>query len=325
MPACDYCGKEVTMPYSCGYCGGSFCSEHRLPENHECEGLEEISKKSRKEGRIYRGVSEGLKREPEEREAPSLSREAISRIGGEPEPERREKRYGEGPPGLFGGMFRLLKGFLFRRATLMFLLIMVLVYIGQLAAQGILGGSYYTKGTYGTFLYYLAPSRNTALTKPWTLVTTIFVHGKFFHLLVNGIVLFFIGSALERRIGRNRFIYLFLGAGIIAAIAQILVTAPAIVVLGASGAILGALGALTVLAPRMPILLFFIIPMPLWVLTVGYGALSAIFAFSGAGGPIGHMAHFSGLVVGLACGYKFRRERKRRRHPLQQLLDRYHW
>lgn len=38
---CSYCGKTVDyLPYICRYCGKSFCLEHRLPERHECEGLE---------------------------------------------------------------------------------------------------------------------------------------------------------------------------------------------------------------------------------------------------------------------------------------------
>jgi len=37
---CDKCQKEVFLPFKCPYCGGSFCSEHRLPENHECPNIE---------------------------------------------------------------------------------------------------------------------------------------------------------------------------------------------------------------------------------------------------------------------------------------------
>lgn len=36
MAKCDYCGKEVVFPFSCGYCGNKYCDEHRLPENHNC-------------------------------------------------------------------------------------------------------------------------------------------------------------------------------------------------------------------------------------------------------------------------------------------------
>ena len=39
MPKCDYCGAEVYLPYKCKYCGGIFCAEHHLPENHNCPGL----------------------------------------------------------------------------------------------------------------------------------------------------------------------------------------------------------------------------------------------------------------------------------------------
>ena len=38
MVQCDHCGKEEYMPFRCKYCGGYFCSEHRLPEMHNCDG-----------------------------------------------------------------------------------------------------------------------------------------------------------------------------------------------------------------------------------------------------------------------------------------------
>ncbi|MEM2280962.1 MAG: AN1-type zinc finger domain-containing protein [Candidatus Bathyarchaeia archaeon] len=37
---CQRCGKETFLPFKCPYCGGYFCTEHRLPENHECPNLE---------------------------------------------------------------------------------------------------------------------------------------------------------------------------------------------------------------------------------------------------------------------------------------------
>jgi len=39
MVQCDRCGKNVDLPFRCNYCGGYYCSEHRLPEFHECTGL----------------------------------------------------------------------------------------------------------------------------------------------------------------------------------------------------------------------------------------------------------------------------------------------
>ena len=39
MARCDYCGRELDLPFICRYCGGRYCSEHRLPEAHGCTGL----------------------------------------------------------------------------------------------------------------------------------------------------------------------------------------------------------------------------------------------------------------------------------------------
>jgi Zn-dependent protease len=38
---CEKCGRETFLPFKCQYCGGYFCSEHRLPENHECPRIEQ--------------------------------------------------------------------------------------------------------------------------------------------------------------------------------------------------------------------------------------------------------------------------------------------
>mgnify|MGYP001350198041 CR=1 FL=1 len=44
MVQCDYCGKDEYMPFRCKYCGGYFCSEHRLPEMHNCTGEYQYSR-----------------------------------------------------------------------------------------------------------------------------------------------------------------------------------------------------------------------------------------------------------------------------------------
>ena len=35
---CDFCGAEEDLPFTCNYCGGTFCGDHRLPESHACKG-----------------------------------------------------------------------------------------------------------------------------------------------------------------------------------------------------------------------------------------------------------------------------------------------
>jgi uncharacterized protein YkwD len=39
MPRCDFCGKKVSLPFHCQYCGKNFCTDHRLPPDHACPGL----------------------------------------------------------------------------------------------------------------------------------------------------------------------------------------------------------------------------------------------------------------------------------------------
>ena len=48
MAKCSYCGEEVSLPFKCKFCGKYFCAEHRLPENHDCEGLKEFKEKRAK-------------------------------------------------------------------------------------------------------------------------------------------------------------------------------------------------------------------------------------------------------------------------------------
>ncbi len=322
MAECDFCGAEVTMPYTCGYCGGSFCPKHRLPENHDCSGLDELNEKSRREGRIYRGVSEDLKSKKSEEGEGEVGKFTTGpfdfRGGGEEDRYRSAREPSQGVGGL-----EFLKNFFFSDMTSKLLLVIVLVYFGQLIAQVLLGSGY------NEFIMYLAPTQSTFLSKPWTLVTSIFIHSTQnpFHIIFNGIILFFIGSALERRIGSTKFLYLFLVSGTIASLAQVIVTPPEYIVLGASGAILGILGALTVLAPRMPVLLFFFLPMQLWMVTVGYGAIEVILAFLKSGGmmdKVGHVAHFVGLAIGALYGYKLRRNNEQRyKNLFESLMDKY--
>jgi len=153
----------------------------------------------------------------------------------------------------------------------------------------------------------------------WTLLTSMFTHLGLSHLLLNMVSLFFIGTFVERLIGRKRYAWFYLVSGLIAGIFFVVfayfgtffpqgqslfggITDSAV---GASGAIFGLGGLLAVLIPRLRVLVFFIVPMPLWaamsVLLVGFWIISVI-----AGLPIGNTAHFGGLLVGLIYGFYLR-------------------
>lgn len=145
----------------------------------------------------------------------------------------------------------------------------------------------------------------------WTWFTSMFAHSPFgfWHILGNGIVLIFFGTLLERKIGTKRYTALFFASGLIAGFSQvglgILANNPT-GVLGASGALMGVLGVLTVYNPRMTVYLYFFIPAPLWLVTIGFAGFSIFAAFSGGVvlGGVAHVAHIAGLVSGLLYGYK---------------------
>jgi uncharacterized protein len=163
------------------------------------------------------------------------------------------------------------------------------------------------------FVYsYLALNPQYLASRPWTLITHMFVHASFDHLFWNMLFLFFFGIELERRVGENRFLTIFILSGIVAAFGQMLVSTGTMV--GASGALYGVLGCLAIIAPEIRVLLFFIIP-----LSIRYAViLFALVDFLSIGSPdnIAHMAHVVGLFVGLAFGWMMEKRQHRRYYSI---------
>jgi len=93
----------------------------------------------------------------------------------------------------------------------------------------------------------------------WTFLTSMFMHGSFFHLLANMFSLFFIGNFLEKLIGRKRFFWVYLISGLLGGIfyvgATLIFGGIEIPAVGASGAIFGLLGVLALLVPNSRIYL----------------------------------------------------------------------
>jgi membrane associated rhomboid family serine protease len=156
------------------------------------------------------------------------------------------------------------------------------------------------------FTNSLTLSMGTLLSRPWGLVTSMFIHGSLMHLFFNMLVLFFFGPLLERRIGSKSFLALYFGAGILAGLVQITVF-PASAVLGASGAIFGVLGALTVLMPNLVIFLYFV-PVKMVYATILFAILDLFPMLTGTPDGIAHAAHLAGLAAGLIAGFWYRQK-----------------
>ena len=136
---------------------------------------------------------------------------------------------------------------------------------------------------------------------PWTLVTSVFMHGSFTHLFFNMFALLIFGFMLERVIGTRAYLLLFLAGGLFANIADYLVTPEVFTAgLGASGAIFAVIGCVALLRPKDVIYVNFFVPMPIIAAAFLFGFLE--FISIGAQDAIGHMVHVFGLVFGLLFG-----------------------
>ncbi len=146
---------------------------------------------------------------------------------------------------------------------------------------------------------------NDIFTRPWILLTSMFLHGGLNHLFFNMYGLFLFGILLEQKIGAKRFIFIYLATGIIAAFVSSFFYPRA---LGASGAIMGIIGALIILMPNLRLLFLFAIPMPLWIA----GIVWALFDFFGIFMPSGiaNIAHLVGMGTGLLIGLYLKKQRK---------------
>jgi membrane associated rhomboid family serine protease len=154
-----------------------------------------------------------------------------------------------------------------------------------------------------------------------TLVSSMFLHGGWLHLLGNMLYLWIFGDNVEDRVGHARFLVFYLGCGILAGLAHLATNPMSLVpTVGASGAIAGVMGAYFVLYPRsriltlIPIFIFFeIIEVPailflgFWFLLQLLNGVGTFGMADAASGGIAFWAHISGFVAGAALIFVFRR------------------
>ena len=143
-----------------------------------------------------------------------------------------------------------------------------------------------------------ALTSSEVLSKPWTLITYMFLHAGFDHLFYNMFALAIFGLMLEKIIGGKKFLIIFFVSGIAAGIGSVIFYSSSI---GASGAIYGIMGALVVLRPRAPVFIGFIVPVPMILAVILWtgGDLIGLFAPSE---NVAYAAHLFGLAFGLICG-----------------------
>jgi membrane associated rhomboid family serine protease len=157
-----------------------------------------------------------------------------------------------------------------------------------------------------------------------TLVTSMFLHGSWMHVIGNMWYLWIFGDNVEDRLGHGRFIVFYLLCGIVAAFGQILIdptsTLPTI---GASGAIAGVMGAYFVLYPQsrvltlIPLIIIWevielpaIILLGFWFLMQLFSAGAIAVTASTGGGGVAFMAHVAGFITGIVAVFVLRQRQR---------------
>ncbi len=153
------------------------------------------------------------------------------------------------------------------------------------------------------FTYYLGLIPYYFVERPWTIFTAMFIHAGFLHIFFNMITLFFFGSYLSRLVGNKWFILVYFIGGLAGNLLYLGLGDSFSIAIGASGAVYAVAGAMVVLVPNLRVYLYFIFPMPLWVVVL---VIFVVLSFTTG---VAWQAHIGGLIIGLLAGYFFRRKR----------------
>ncbi|MEV6011616.1 rhomboid family intramembrane serine protease [Streptomyces sp. NPDC051976] len=152
-----------------------------------------------------------------------------------------------------------------------------------------------------------------------SVLTGMFLHGSWLHLIGNMLFLYVFGDNVENRMGRVRFAVFYLVAGYLATYGFALANSEsAQTLVGASGAISGALGAYLYLYPRarvtslFPFLFFIPLRFPAWVVLGFWFVLQWLAAQTARNGPgVAYLAHVVGFAFGFLCAWVCYRPRRK--------------
>lgn len=163
------------------------------------------------------------------------------------------------------------------------------------------------------------PEEAVAIPAAFTLVTSMFLHGSWMHLLGNMLYLWIFGNNIEDVMGHTRFVVFYILCGMLAALSHAF-TDPSsqIPMVGASGAISAVLGAYILLFPHAHVLV--LLPMigmtrvaagivlGMWFITQ---LISGGMSMGGTGGGVAFFAHIGGFIAGMALIGVFKRKEVR--------------
>jgi len=207
-----------------------------------------------------------------------------------------------------------LRSISFQYVTVTLIAINVIVFLWELAPGVEVDRMVYSFGAIPAVIFGLAelPPHLAAVPGWMTLVTSLFLHGGWMHLLGNMLFLWIFGDNVEDSMGHPRYLVFYLLCGVLATLMHAVVAPTAQTpLIGASGAISGVLGAYLILHPRARLLVLFmsIIPLrlPAWIVLGSWIGLQFLNLNSSAGSDVAWWAHVGGFIAGAILIVPFRR------------------
>ncbi len=185
------------------------------------------------------------------------------------------------------------------RATPWMVFLALAAFVGIFLAQ--------QAGAIDTEYYGILPGRMKHEGDYWTLLTYMFLHGSWAHLLGNAYFLYTFGDNIEHLFGRVRFAIFFVLTGVIAGVVHVLLTKKTgIPVVGASGSIAGVLAAYLWAFPRQrlfQVILWIQLKIPVWsylFVWVGFHILMGFWGKGAGAEGVAWFAHLGGFLVGIS-------------------------
>ena len=135
----------------------------------------------------------------------------------------------------------------------------------------------------------------------WQPITSMFMHGGFWHLFINMLVFWSMAGMFEKMMSKIQFATLYFTAGLVGYCLQSVFSDPNIPMVGASGAVFGFLASAIILTPNKK---FYIIFFPFigfkakWLISIGL-LTELVLGIVSAKTGIGHMCHFGGGITGI--------------------------
>lgn len=153
----------------------------------------------------------------------------------------------------------------------------------------------------------------------WQLITYQFMHANFFHILFNMFILWMFGTELERVWDTDGFLRFYIVCGIAAGVTMTIFNYSRIPVIGASGAVMGLLGAFAYLWPNREVYVWGIFPIKIKYFVLFIGGTELLMGMSELQTGFAHAAHLGGLAMGLIY-LRFDDPRRSLLRPFQKWL-----